>query len=253
LLKNFRGKLAKFFLRTGAVLMVSCLLVLTILLILALNTLTSVIAGGLRQKTLIGLILKKTSEKKAMAKKSGLTFTEVQEAVGAMVEALPDIALISAVWTKRSEQYIKYVAAFKALGALNDKIEDCLLAAGSKKPAPCKRNPSVELYVPQQKSGDYGAAHLCNEALLDAIDARAMARGAILGRYIREPFADGHATYQVIDLTKTRARIRVCRGLGDDWVIPYWGEEASVDLDFVQQRIKHRDSFKALFSRKAAA
>jgi len=88
-----------------------------------------------------------------------------------------------------------------------------------------------------------------NQARLDEIDARAKTRGDILARVVNEPFADGYAVYQVHEIRDSQARIVRCIGLGDDWAIPYWGDEAWVELGFIRKKLEHQDNLKALFSR----
>jgi len=87
-----------------------------------------------------------------------------------------------------------------------------------------------------------------NQVLLDQIDADARAKGELLWRYIQEPFADGYAVYQIIRVNKKSVRIKVCGGLGDDWIIPYWGEEATIDIEHAQWRLQMRDNLNSLFS-----
>ncbi len=58
---------------------------------------------------------------------------------------------------------------------------------------------------------------------LRRIDGEAKIRGSLLGRYIAEPYADGQAFYQITRVEGNKVGISVCSGLGDDWVIPYWG------------------------------
>jgi len=90
-----------------------------------------------------------------------------------------------------------------------------------------------------------------NQAILDQIDSEAKDKGELLWRYIQEPFADGYAIYQIIKVNKKSVRIEVCTGLGDDWVIPYWGEEATIDLDHAQWRLQIRDNLNSFFSNQS--
>lgn len=89
-----------------------------------------------------------------------------------------------------------------------------------------------------------------NWEALEECDRKAKARGELKGRYIAEPYADGKAVYQIIREDKKTVRIRVCTGLGDDWVLPYWGEETSIDKNYAIQRIAQRDALAELFGRK---
>lgn len=86
---------------------------------------------------------------------------------------------------------------------------------------------------------------------LKECDKRAKEGGFLVGRYIKEPFADGYAIYQVIRENKKTVRIRVCTGIGDDWVIPYLGQETSVDMAYVTQNIAQREALAAIFSKNA--
>lgn len=80
-------------------------------------------------------------------------------------------------------------------------------------------------------------------------DALAKAQGTLIGRFFGEPFADGKAIYRITGTNKTKAKIEVVTGLGDDWEIPYWGHEKTIDLAYVQKKIEGRDSLNALFGR----
>lgn len=85
---------------------------------------------------------------------------------------------------------------------------------------------------------------------LEQIDLEAKERGELLWRYIQEPFADGYAIYQIVKVNKTTVRIQHCAGFGDDWVIPYWGAEATIDLDYAITKTQQRDNISELFGSK---
>jgi hypothetical protein len=85
---------------------------------------------------------------------------------------------------------------------------------------------------------------------LQKIDKSAKQKGKILYRYITQPHADGRAYYQIIKENKKTVRIKVCTGIGDDWIIPYWGEECSIDKKFATELISSRDKLKALLSKR---
>lgn len=96
---------------------------------------------------------------------------------------------------------------------------------------------------------------------LEEQDARAKADGKLIGRYITEPFADGQAVYVITgefhvacDCVehKDRVIIQVATGLGDDWVIPYWGERTSIRRDYAVGKIMQRENIEKLFSKKGA-
>ena len=59
-------------------------------------------------------------------------------------------------------------------------------------------------------------------------DENAKADGKLVGRYVREPIADGYAYYKIVKVKKSTIDIKLITGIGDDYSIPYWGTEASV-------------------------
>lgn len=81
-------------------------------------------------------------------------------------------------------------------------------------------------------------------------DQVAKERGALVGRYVSEPFADGQAFYKVVAETKTKVKIEVVSGIGDDWVIPYWGSKATISKDYARKRIAFRDAMDEIFKKK---
>jgi hypothetical protein len=88
-----------------------------------------------------------------------------------------------------------------------------------------------------------------NEAALEAQSEAAVAAGTLVGRYIREGVADGHATYVIVKENKTTVRIHHVTGLGDDYWIQYWGKEASIPKAYALQKLKDQDSLAELFGR----
>ena len=72
-------------------------------------------------------------------------------------------------------------------------------------------------------------------------DKEAREKGEILHRYITEPYADGKAIYQIIKVNKKTVRIKVCLGIGDEWVLPMFGEECLVDRNYIEESLKRRD------------
>ncbi|MFZ2657675.1 MAG: hypothetical protein WAX69_22265 [Victivallales bacterium] len=82
------------------------------------------------------------------------------------------------------------------------------------------------------------------------MDAEAKSKGEILGRYISEPYADSAANYQIIAVTGGKAMVLVCTGLGDDWVIPYWGRCAAIDRRYAEESIRRRDGIRELFRKR---
>ena len=92
------------------------------------------------------------------------------------------------------------------------------------------------------KEHDKNFQKLCEE------DKIAKENNQLVGRYIREPFADGYAYYKIVKENKKTVRIKVVTGIGDDWVIPYWGESATVNKDYIIDKIGYQDKLAELFS-----
>jgi hypothetical protein len=83
----------------------------------------------------------------------------------------------------------------------------------------------------------------------EKIDFRAQQAGKIAGRYITESYADGNAVYVVAREYKTQMLIKALTGLSDDWRIPYWGDKATVDKDYIVSKIRQRDALAEMFQR----
>ena len=85
---------------------------------------------------------------------------------------------------------------------------------------------------------------------MEAIDEKAKTSNQLLYRYISHPYADGKAFYQIIKENKATVKLRVCTGLGDDWVLPAWGKECSISKSQAELFIKRRDTLKEIFSKR---
>lgn len=81
-------------------------------------------------------------------------------------------------------------------------------------------------------------------------DLKAKEKGILKGRYLEEPYADGYAYYEIIRENKKSVRIRVIKNIGDDWVLPLFGEEATVDIGYVKGKLRYRDYMDELFARR---
>ncbi|MDP3025904.1 MAG: hypothetical protein Q8O10_10290 [candidate division Zixibacteria bacterium] len=90
-----------------------------------------------------------------------------------------------------------------------------------------------------------------NWAQLKRQDEEAKKKGTIIGGFLTEPIADGKAIYQIVRETKVQVLIKVCTGLGDDWVIPYWGEKAVIDKEYAIQSIRRGDGLNQIFKRRS--
>ena len=80
-----------------------------------------------------------------------------------------------------------------------------------------------------------------NRERLDYFDEKAKKAGKLVGRYIQEQYADSHAVYQIVKENKTTVVIAVCKGIGDGWTIPYWGERATIDKKYAVENVDYRD------------
>lgn len=89
-----------------------------------------------------------------------------------------------------------------------------------------------------------------NMRKVEEADEKAKSEGKLVGRYISEPYADGAAVYRIIRENKNTVRIKVVTDIGDDWVIPYWGEEATIDKSHALMRVKHRDAINEMFANR---
>ena len=80
-----------------------------------------------------------------------------------------------------------------------------------------------------------------NFAEIQRINQLARERGTIVGRIISESVADGQAHYQIIKENKNSVRIRHCKGFPDDYMVSYWGEEATIDKQYALRHIRFDD------------
>jgi len=108
-----------------------------------------------------------------------------------------------------------------------------------------------EAYWVKHSTKQVTKAFDANEALLERIDLQAAAKGELLWRCIREGRGDGYACYQIVKVGKRNVRIEVCRNIGDDWVIPYWGEATTISRKYAERKVDSYDAMKQLFGRKA--
>ena len=83
-------------------------------------------------------------------------------------------------------------------------------------------------------------------------DLRGKMFGRLKGRYLQEQIADGYAYYVIIRENKTTVRIKHAVGFGDDYSVPYWGEETTIKKDYAANRIEQRDNMAAYFKRSRA-
>ncbi len=71
----------------------------------------------------------------------------------------------------------------------------------------------------------------------------------MVGRTVKHGFADGYAYYQIVKANKATYTIAVCKGLGDDWVLPAWGERATVAKRQIDRLLDFEDFTRELFDK----
>jgi len=86
---------------------------------------------------------------------------------------------------------------------------------------------------------------------IEVCDNLAAKAGSLVGRYITEPVADGSAVYQIIRENKKTVRIKLCTGIGDDWAVPYWGIETTIDKQYAVDKIRNRERLEEFFRKRA--
>jgi hypothetical protein len=108
------------------------------------------------------------------------------------------------------------------------------------------------IYVPAQTCSEefnYQEWEECrkvNFERLKEIEEKAIANGGILYRFLYESVADGKAIYQIIKVNKRTVRVRLCSvdGCFDDYVVPQWGEEATINIEYAESGIKWQDAWR---------
>lgn len=80
-------------------------------------------------------------------------------------------------------------------------------------------------------------------------DEEAKKAGTLVGRYIKEPYADGYAVYVITKVLKNSVKAVAQTDLGDGWVIPYWGVNATIGRKYVENSIKQREKRYEIFSK----
>ncbi len=67
--------------------------------------------------------------------------------------------------------------------------------------------------------------------------------GQLVGRYITEPIVDDCSFYEIVEEHEATVRIRLIRGIEDNWPSPYWGRENTMMKEYAQQNLKRRDCY----------
>lgn len=80
-----------------------------------------------------------------------------------------------------------------------------------------------------------------NQDFLEKVDQAQKEASELCYRYLDFPYADGKAVYQITGICGTMVKIVCCQGLGDDWEIPEYGDEAVILLSQALQIVGRRD------------
>lgn len=89
-----------------------------------------------------------------------------------------------------------------------------------------------------------------NRDFLRKVDEEQKELGELLYRYLDFPYADGKAIYQVTEVCGTMVRITHCQGLGDDWKILEYGDEAVILQEQAAQIVSRRERLNDMMKRK---
>lgn len=79
---------------------------------------------------------------------------------------------------------------------------------------------------------------------------KALEAGQLVGRIVKENIADGYAYYRVIKENKKTVRLQSVKGIGDDYQVPYWGDEATVEKKYVVSTLGYADRLNELFAKR---
>lgn len=83
---------------------------------------------------------------------------------------------------------------------------------------------------------------------LEAQDIKAREDGTLVGRYIREPVADGHATYVIVKEYENTVRIKyVPEVCPDEYRYSYWGNGGSIRKSYAEKSVSWRDNIRRVF------
>lgn len=102
--------------------------------------------------------------------------------------------------------------------------------------------PIVDVWFDKMSWDEYEAGMHKNEERIEEIDRIQRDKGETLYRFMRFVVADGFAVYQVTNICGNIAKVKVCRGLGDDYVYFPYGESADVKLSEVEEYLSRHDA-----------
>lgn len=104
----------------------------------------------------------------------------------------------------------------------------------------------VEVRTEGSSLKEWSDCEKANWKHLHEIENAAIEAGGLLHRFMYEPVADGKAIYQIIRVNKKTVRVRACSidGLYYDYIVPQWGEEATIPKKYAEKAIGFQDFWR---------
>lgn len=79
-------------------------------------------------------------------------------------------------------------------------------------------------------------------------DTEAKEAGTLVGRYLREPVADGNAIYVITKVYKKTVRIRyVPEVCPDEYRVAYFKDNGSIRREYAEKSVRWRDNVREMF------
>ena len=104
----------------------------------------------------------------------------------------------------------------------------------------------VKIYTEDDSWEKLEECRNANFAHLKEIEEKAIASGGLLYRFLYESVADGKAIYQIAEVYKRTVRVRLCSmdGCYNDYVVPQWGEEATVPITYATSGVEWQNMWR---------
>ena len=104
----------------------------------------------------------------------------------------------------------------------------------------------VRLYDEGHDWKELEACRKINFERLKEIEEKAIKDGGLLYRFLYESVADGKAIYQIVKVNKRTVKVRLCSidGYYNDYVVPQWGEEATVSIAYATSGVNWQDMWR---------
>lgn len=110
------------------------------------------------------------------------------------------------------------------------------------------------IYVPvktctlENYSEEWEECQRLNQEEIERIEKIAIQNGGLLYRFLYEGVADGKAVYQIIRVNQKTAKVRWCLidGLFASYVVPQWGKEAEIPLEYAERQIAFQDMWRGI-------